>query len=240
MQDPTPALLSALQAGYTATELHQLVDRAVANMTQLQPEPEPETLPSPLPSDLLQPQTQLQPEDPASHVALDSLQGHLPGSEPSSLSLQGGAQLSLPEASAAVPGANDKASPPATAADTTRVVAEPIHKTGGESRLVSPFEDPVATQDLEASRPAQRDLKSIEEDAAQELASPLAQSFQAAVENDPLTVGHTSMADSSNEGLEASMQAGPMQQDLASPVEQMPPPDKGKPSTAELTKSIEY
>ena len=120
------------------------------------------------------------------------------------------------------------ASPSATAADTTGVVAEPIPKTGGESRLVTPFEDPVATtQDLEASKPAQRDLKSAEEDAAQELASPLAQSFQAAVENDPSTVGHTSIVNSSNEGLEASMQAGPMQQDLASPMEQKPPPDKG-------------
>lgn len=47
LQDPTPALLAALQAGYTAAELHELVDVAVASMSQ--PGPSPSPAPSELP-----------------------------------------------------------------------------------------------------------------------------------------------------------------------------------------------
>ena len=41
MQDPSPALLLALQAGYTAADLHKLVDKAVENFTKAAPSPSP-------------------------------------------------------------------------------------------------------------------------------------------------------------------------------------------------------
>lgn len=41
LQDPTPALLAALQAGYSAADLHALVDKAVARAAQLGSSPTP-------------------------------------------------------------------------------------------------------------------------------------------------------------------------------------------------------
>ena len=47
MQDPTPALLAALQAGYTAADLHRLVDEATGKMLQTSTSPSPVPMPSP-------------------------------------------------------------------------------------------------------------------------------------------------------------------------------------------------
>lgn len=47
MQDPTPALAAALEAGYTAADLHRLVDQAAASVTRARPSltpPKPELL----------------------------------------------------------------------------------------------------------------------------------------------------------------------------------------------------